>query len=587
MKIKSIFFLLFIGFGFNIIKAQKTPDEFISHKVKKNETLYGITRNYNITQEELLEFNPILRKVKLKKRMMLRIPVFKYLANPKNLTKTEEVNILKNTETYVVKPKETKWRIAYNFEITISELERLNPEIKGGLNAGQKIQVPILDSIKVGQTWDSNFNYYEVKDKEGYYRIEKKIGVKKMVLDSLNPQLLDLGLQSGMILRVPYESKGTLKIQNDLLVEKISLIDSFRKIDKVKLLVLLPFKVNEIQFDSIDNTQRLLKSRNLHTISTDFYSGLLFAADTLSKRGISIKIDTYDTENNIYRINEIIDEYDFSNLDAIIGPLIPTNFDFISSKKRLGSIPKFSPLSTNSINLNSSVYQSITSKEFLRKKMFDFLDKEINREDNIVLIVDSINRQIERKLLKLFPKSTILRPEKNNYLMPELVDSLLVDSLPNRVILESQDFSLISSASSQMSAQQSNEREVQLFTTYRGNVYENQSLSIKQLGDLNFTYTANSIPLKLGEYNFFQNKFIEKFGKPPTRTSIRGYDFTIDLILRYTYTGDLRKIDELGETEYQENRFNYFREENSFLNKGFYLLQHKGYEIVELKKKLN
>ena len=107
--------------------------------------------------------------------------------------------------------------------------------------------------------------------------------------------------------------------------------------------------------------------------------------------------------------------------------------------------------------------------------MFEYLDRKLNREDNIVLVVDSINRPVERELLKLFPKATILRPEKSNYLIPELVDSLLVDSLPNRVILESQDFSLISSASSQMSAQQSDLREVQLFTTSRGKAYENQS----------------------------------------------------------------------------------------------------------------
>ena len=62
--------------------------------------------------------------------------------------------------------------------------------------------------------------------------------------------------------------------------------------------------------------------------------------------------------------------------------------------------------------------------------MFEYLDRKLNREDNIVLVVDSINRPVERELLKLFPKATILRPEKSNYLIPELVDSLLVDSLP-------------------------------------------------------------------------------------------------------------------------------------------------------------
>ena len=81
-----------------------------------------------------------------------------------------------------------------------------------------------------------------------------------------------------------------------------------------------------------------------------------------------------------------------------------------------------------------------------------------------------------------------------------------------------------------MSAQQSELRAVQLFTTYRGNAYENPNLSRKQLGDLKFTYTTDRLPLKLGEYNHFQNHYISTFGKPPNRTAIRAYDLTMDLI---------------------------------------------------------
>ena len=216
--------------------------------------------------------------------------------------------------------------------------------------------------------------------------------------------------------------------------------------------------------------------------------------------------------------------------------------------------------------------------------MFEYLDKSLNREDNIVLVVDSLNRNIEKELLAMFPKATLLRPEKSNYLLPELVDSLLVDSLPNKLILESQDFSLISSASSQMSAQLTDMRSVQLFTTYRSNAYENSNLSQKQLGDLQFTYTADRLPLKLGEYNHFQNHYIRTFGKPPNRTAVRAYDLVLDLILRKVYRGDLKSINEIGETDYQESRFLYQIENNAFQNTGYFLLQHDDFTIKELKK---
>ena len=133
-------------------------------------------------------------------------------------------------------------------------------------------------------------------------RIEKKIGVTKAILDSLNPDILELGLQEGMVLRVPAESKGEFKIEDDLLVEKISLLDSIKESKSFELAILLPFKANEIEFDSIEKTKRILQKRNLHTISTEFYSGVLLAADTLSKNDISLKLNTFDTENSILKI---------------------------------------------------------------------------------------------------------------------------------------------------------------------------------------------------------------------------------------------------------------------------------------------
>ena len=600
MKKNKILFGLLLICGIFFSTAQEIPVKFLSHKVKKKETIFGITRKYNVTEEQLNEYNPLLKKVGLRKRMMLRIPVY-----PKIVEKvTPPPQVDQRTQSYIVKPKETKWRIAYNFQITIPQLEALNPKIKKGLKEGQEIRVPRIqiqtesqtESLTVIQsetqtetntldsTWDSTYNYYKVLPKEGYYRIEKKIGVTKRVLDSLNPKLPEEGLQVGMILRVPGDARGELKIQDDLLVERLSLLDSIKEAKEIELAILLPFKAKEIEYDSIEDTKRLLQSRNLHTLSADFYSGVLLAADTLSHFGISVKLNVFDTQNSIAKVNEIVNTHDFSKTDAIVGPLIPSNFDYLSTKPQVRKIPKFAPLSTNSVALREAVYQSVTSKKFLRKRMYEYLDKTLNREDNIVLVVDSLNRSVEKELLELFPKATVLRPEKSNYLLPDLVDSLLVDSLPNKVILESQDFSLISSASSQMSAQQSALRSVQLFTTYRSNMYENTNLSLKQLGDLKFTYTTDRLPLKLGEYNSFQNHYISLFGKPPNRTAIRAYDLTMDLILRKAYSGNLKSTEKIGETDYQEHRFLYSKQNKSFQNIGYFLLQHNDYEIVELKK---
>ena len=562
---------------------QGVPFDFRSHKVKRNQTLYSISKTYDISVEQLKEYNPLVGRIGLRKRMTLRIPLYKTI-------KPVVEEVIENIEDidfqiYKVKVKETKWRIAYNHQISVKTLDSLNPELSEGLKINQEIRLPIMYNAAVSETWDSTYNYYTVKPKEGYYRIEEKIGVNQQVLDSLNPKLVETGLQPGMILRVPIEIRGNHKIEDDLLVERISLLDSIKESESIRLSVMLPFKVNEIEFDSIENTRELLKRRNLHTLSTDFYFGILMAAETLSQSGIKVQLSVYDTENNIKKIDSIVRENDFSVTEVIIGPLISSNFNHLSSKSKLNNIPKIAPLSTNPVIPRAAVYQSVTPKKILQKEMMAYLNKTLDKEDNIVIVADTTNRYSEGKLKKMFPNAIILRPEETGYLLPELVDSLLVDSLPNKVILESQNFSLISSASSQLSAQVSKDREVQLFTTFRSNSYENKNISRKQLGLLKFTYSTGSLPLKQGEYNEFQEKYIVRFGKPPSREAIKGYDLTLDVLLRTAYPGSIRNTVDIGETQYEENRFQYINKTpDSFINRGCFMLQHIGYDIREIKK---
>ena len=577
-----LIFLIFFVSSFTCVSSQEKNqlETFISHKVKKKETLYSISRLYDLNIDQVIEYNPIILKRGLRKRMILRIPVFK----------KEELILREISDdkffTYEVKPKDTKWRIAYNNKITIQELERINPFIKQGLKIDQKIKIPKSYNINFSNFIDSNFNYYTVKPGEGYYSIEKKLGVSKKILDSLNPNLLEQGLLNGMVLKLPLEFTGDLKIENDLLVEKTSLIDSIDGNSEINISVLLPFRASEIEYDSIDETRKLLSERNLHTISSDFYTGIILASKDLTKYGISSKLSIYDTENKKSKIDKILREINPDSCQVIIGPLIPDNFNYISSNERIYDLPKIAPLSTRDVTIRNSVYQSVTPKEILRNKMINYLDNNLNQNDNIVIVADSINREIEYRLKDIFPSSIILRPEKNGYLLPELVDSLLVDSLPNKIILESDNFSLISGVSAQMSAQISDLRKVQLFTTYRGNVYENENLSRKHLGDLSFTFTSGHHPLNKFEFNAFQERYIKFFGKPPNREAIRAYDLTLDLVLRIIYQGKLNNsYENIGETEYQENRFWYKKtQKNGFVNTAFYLLQHKEYDIYEIKK---
>ena len=68
----------------------------------------------------------------------MRIPVY----NQNKELKLVEKNIPSQTyNIHKVKPKETKWRLAYKYGMTISELDSLNPILVNGLKIGQEIRV--------------------------------------------------------------------------------------------------------------------------------------------------------------------------------------------------------------------------------------------------------------------------------------------------------------------------------------------------------------------------------------------------------------------------------------------------------------
>tara|TARA_B100001996_G_scaffold110393_1_gene83527 strand:+ start:201 stop:1853 length:1653 start_codon:yes stop_codon:yes gene_type:complete len=540
--------------------------------------LESLTKKYELNENEIIFYNPLIDKIGLKKRMVLKIPVYKDEKLSPKLFDSIKYKI------HEVRSKETKWRLAYENQTTIKIIDSLNPEIINGLKIGQKIRLPISKSkLKVPEK-DSTYNYYKVLPKEGYYRIEKKLGVNRFILDSLNPNIKNTGIKEGMILKVPFVNSGEMIVKNDLLIERMNLLDSISKTSKVKIALFLPFKTNDIILDSIEQTKSLLIDRNLHTISLDFLIGTKFAIKTASNNGVSVDLSVFDTQNDILIINDLLRSNDFLKFNVIVGPLVTSNFDFLTSTKGLINIPKISPLSTNDVYLRKNVYQSIPRKDFLRKKMMKYLEKKLDSTQNIVLVVDSINRSLENELKKKFPYSLIIRPEKEDYLLPELVDSLLIDSVPNKVILESESFPLIASVISQMNAQNNSNRNVQLFTTYRGNAYETENISNKVMGGINFTYPTYYKKLPLENLTDFQNDYIELYGKLPNKESTRAYDLILDVILRIAFKEKLKKSIDVGETQYIENRFFYDETENeSYTNKAFYILQHSGYDVIEIK----
>ena len=445
-----------------------------------------------------------------------------------------------------------------------------------------------------GQITDTIF--HRVKKNETLYSISNQYSVDISEIIQLNPNLKDNRLKRRSRVLIPVYSKkrpqeieisDSLNINteiNEIRDLKTMVLESNNLNNNITLSLLLPFNTSSIELDSIDKVEQLFKTRNLYTISLDFYSGVVYALSELKKIGVNVKLDVYDTENSFSKIENIVNDIAINKSDAIIGPIIPDNFDFISKLELISKIPRVFPLSTNPVNMLSGVIQSVTPKRFLRNQMIEYLKKNLSNDDNIVIVADSLNREIEEDLKNIFPNSITLRPEsEGGYILPELVDSLLVDSLPNKVIVETEIFTFISSIISQMNSQISDERNVQLFTTYRGNLYDDPNINIKDLGDLNFTYSSMTKPTVIDTLNSFTSGYIELFGNFPNKDAVKAFDITTDIALRLALNKKLIKSFKYVNQKYIQNTYNYVKDSlGGYINSGFYILKHSEYTVDEI-----
>ena len=434
--------------------------------------------------------------------------------------------------------------------------------------------------------------FHEVDRKETLFSISQKYNINVNDILELNPKLKNSRLRRRSTILIPVFNsiQDVIKIEKDSIEisYNISKLDSIyskkrKKNNRLNLSVLLPFRSATINYDSINEVESLFEDRNLYTIALDFYSGILYAVEDLKKLDILVELNVFDTENSVNKILEISNNTKILNSDLIIGPLIPRNFETLSNLEFLESIPKVFPLSTIPVKIIKGVVQAVTPRILLREKMLDYLNKKIDREENIVIIADSLNEDIEDKLTKIFPNSIKIKPEFEGYILPELLDSLLVDSLPNKVIIESEIFTLISSVISQLNSQITSERDVRLYTTYRGNQYDDPSINIKDLGNLGFTYTSISKKINNDSISKFESNYINSFGSFPNKDIIRGYDVTKDILLRVLIDNNINKTVKYDEQAYTESKFLYKIDSlGGLYNSSMYILKHKDYDLEEI-----
>ena len=571
--------------------STQRPVGFTSHLVKSGETFFGLSQKYNISIDDLKRYNLDLYTRELQENERITIPLF-------NKTNDMVQKGVQGQKRYVVKPQETLWKIAKNHNVSVEELERINKKEKGfnpnNLKEGQEIWVPVsaVDSsepeVPTRPTTNKELVLYLVEKGEGFYSLERKFGLSQSDIVKLNPTMKD-GLKNDAQIWIPkenydrYKNTAFTSTPNYDFENSNNTLRSASSPNNVKeISYILPFKVADI---GATNKAAALKARltdnKITPVATDFYSGALIALDSLQKMGYKFKVNVYDSEGDIKKITS---NANIQNSQVVIGPFTTKSFNAVAELITNNKTAVLAPLANKNIVLNPNVYQTLPSDEVQQNQMINYLNKNYS-DENMIILADSKNIGLRDKLERAFPNAKVVTEMSANGFA-----NALNYSKENVVLLQSNDIGYVSLAvrllHNALKVKKNNAHpKIILATVERGNVFDSNSLSNNQLSDLHFTYpTVNKYS---NGSDSFSVRYQKTYGILPNKYAIRGFDLTMDAVLRLGVSGNLNSTNtRIGETSFLENKFAYLKNSykgGGYENQGVYIVQYDNMEIKEVK----
>lgn len=325
----------------------RDENRFTYHKLQPGQTIYSLSKQYGVSENEILQSNPGLEISKLSIGTELAIPkktgAAKNNASGKGPSVDNQVIITQSNERqrpndqdkkyiyHKVEEGETLYSIAQKYGVTVRVLRRENRNMRFP-RVGDRMRIPASAAQETEKEEAVDADTIPVTVEEAEVKIERPEGYTL---------ISDL--------------KGTMDIA-----------------------VLLPFNLPAGNDGSLDP----------ETISfVEMYNGILLAADTLRTLGLKINIHTWDVRRDTGTITSLIRSGKLADMDLIIGPVYSKNLSIVSRYAGEYGIPVVSPVTliNNSVlRGNPNLFMANSSLEVAQKA----LAKEIaeKKNENVILI---------------------------------------------------------------------------------------------------------------------------------------------------------------------------------------------------------
>lgn len=137
---------------------QQTIIEYETHEVQKGETVYRITKQYGITKDDLLKYNPEYTNIESNNLSIGQVLKVKEIKKTITIDKEE---VLAKFLTHTVKSKETMYSLTRFYNVSKEAILRLNPEYPdladNKLSIGQLLKIKPIEEVNEAE----NYTFYK------------------------------------------------------------------------------------------------------------------------------------------------------------------------------------------------------------------------------------------------------------------------------------------------------------------------------------------------------------------------------------------------------------------------------------------
>lgn len=517
--------------------------------LQPKQTIYGITKQYRISETDLRKLNPELDShMKIGDEITLPLTsIKKYggdqptvttattkpVETPVEKTETVAPAAAVEGETYVIQAKDNYYRITKQFGITQQDLYALNPGLEEkGLKPGDSIKIKKTNTDSVVETTNSNskakmdsgneksstvsnnvvagddYVTYTVQQGDTVFSIVNKFGVSIDELIALNPDL-SKGLKSGMVLKI--------KKQDPVYVKKSG--------DALSVVLMLPFgySTNETQYRGM---------------ALDFLTGAKLAIERNARGGQKLDVKIVDSGNEASFKNSLT-QINPENTDLIIGPFFKSNvidvLDFTKNQK----IPVVAPFANTPelYNYNNLIIVETNNQTYADKLVEEV--KSVYSDQKIYVVADA------KKENANYIKSGLEKAVKNpNIVIVNSPADIQLDqnmmtgqSAPVIAVLANDDMG--EAFANKVIALSKEVQGVKAFSMFYSPVFE------KKVDDLSQASLVYLMDRKINTDGNFEKEILaaykSKYCKTPPKYAIVGFDVVNDMLTRENKKGEIFK----------------------------------------------